>query len=197
MPNLLHHIDLTTGYHAVHRIDTLSQCLVNKYGRLLLDGGIVPFLTGQFEIRIDGPRFTMFHEDFPFHEGGIGIGKDATWTALDAIIKDLDWSLEAEPRPGLWLGEVPLPYIYELRREQVYWIFDFLRLDVVGITEFPELDPGVADFQFGKASCFGCHRDEHPWGVFVDEADGGRFWSFAWGCGFHPKFYPAKNRPIG
>ncbi len=127
MPKLLHHLDLTTGYHTIHRIDTFSQRLVNKYGKLLPDGGDVPFLRGQFQIRIVGPRFTMFHEDFPFHEGGIGFGRDSTWTELHGIIEDLDWTLEAQPRPELWLGEVPLPYMYELRREQIYWIFDFLR----------------------------------------------------------------------
>jgi hypothetical protein len=127
MPKVLHHLDLTTGYHTIHRIDTFSQCLVNKYSKLLPDGGDVPFLRGQFQIRIEGPRFTMYHEDFPFYEGGIGIGRDSTWIELHGIIEDLDWTLEAKPRPGLWLGEVPLPYMYELRREQVYWIFDFLR----------------------------------------------------------------------
>lgn len=34
MPKLLHHLDLTTGYHTIHRIDTFSQSLVSKYGKL-------------------------------------------------------------------------------------------------------------------------------------------------------------------
>lgn len=127
MPKLLHHLDLTTGYHTVHRIDTFSQFLVQKYSKLLPDGGVIPFLKGQFHVRIDGPRFTMFHEDFPFHEGGIGIGRDSTWIELHSIIKDLDWTLQAKPRPGLWLGEVPLPYIYELKGAPINWVFDFVR----------------------------------------------------------------------
>lgn len=127
MSKLLHHLDFTTGYHAIHRIDTFSRGLVHHYGKLLPYGGSVPFISGQFKVHIDGPRFTMFHKDFPFHEGGIGIGRDLTWIELHGIIKSLDWTLEAKPRPGLWLGEVPLPYMYELRREQIYWVFDFLR----------------------------------------------------------------------
>jgi len=124
----MHQLDLTTGYHAIHRIDTFSERLVNKYGKLLPSGGIIPFLRGQFQIRIDGPRFTMYHEDFPFYEGGIGIGRDVTWIDLHGIIKEMDWTLEAKPCDGFWLGEVQLPYMYDqLEKEQIYWIFDFLR----------------------------------------------------------------------
>ena len=127
MPNLMHQMDLTTGYHAIHRIDTFSRPLVDHYRKLLPHGGIVPVFEGQFSVRINGPRFTLFHEDVPIHEGGIGIGCDSTWIELHGIIKDLDWTLEAKPRDGLWVAEVPLASIYQLKEEPINWVFEFVR----------------------------------------------------------------------
>lgn len=126
-PKLLHQLDLTTGYHAIHRIDTFSPSLVNIYRKLLPHGGRVPRVIGQFRVRIDGPRFTIFHHDCPILEGGIGTGRNWTWIELHRLIKSLDWTLEARPRPGLWLAEVPLPCLYKFKRNQTFWIFDFLR----------------------------------------------------------------------
>lgn len=127
MPKLLHQLDLSTGYHAVHRIDTFSQPLVDHYRNLLPFGGLVPVFEGQFWVSIRGPRFTLFHKDMPIHEGGIGIGCDSTWAELHGVIKDLDWTLEAIPRDGLWVAEIPLASIYELGEEPINWIFDFVR----------------------------------------------------------------------
>ena len=127
MSNLMHQLDLTTGYHAIHRIDTFSRPLVDHYRTLLPHGGIVPIFEGQFKVCINGPRFTLFHKDVPIHEGGVGIRRDSTWIELIAIIKDLHWALEAKPRDGLWVAEVPLASIYELKEEPINWVFDFVR----------------------------------------------------------------------
>lgn len=94
---------------------------------LLPHGGIVPIYEGQFNVCINGPRFTLFHRERPILEGGIGIGRDSTWTELNGIVKDLNWTLEATPRDGLWLAEVPLASIYELKKEPINWVFDFVR----------------------------------------------------------------------
>lgn len=127
MPNLMHQLDLSTGYHAVHRIDTFSQSLVDHYRKLLPFGGLVPAFEGQFRVSIRGPRFTLFYEDMPIHEGAIGIGCDSTWAEMHGVIKDLDWTLEANPRDGLWVAEIPLASIYELGEEPINWVFDFVR----------------------------------------------------------------------
>jgi len=103
IPKLLHQTDLTTGYHAIHRIDTFSRSLVGECEKLLPYGGSLPFGDGHFRICIDGPRFTLLYKDIPIHEGGIGVGRDATWSELHGIIKGLNWTLEARHRPGLWL----------------------------------------------------------------------------------------------
>lgn len=127
IPKLLHHLDLTTGYHTIHRIDTFSRSLVDHHRKLLPSGGWVPHFAGQFRVSIKGPRFTLFHKDCPIHEGGIGMGRDMTWIELHGIIKDLDWTLEATPRPGLWVAEIPLSYIYELKGAPINWVSDFVR----------------------------------------------------------------------
>lgn len=127
MPNLMHQLDLSTGYHAVHRIDTFSEPLVNHYRMLLPHGGVVPVFEGQFSIRIKGPRFTLFYGDMPIEEAGVGIGCDSTWNDMVGVIKDLDWSLEAKPLDGLWVAEVPLDSIYRLKEEPINWVFDFVR----------------------------------------------------------------------
>lgn len=127
MPLLLHQLDLSTGYHAVHRLDTFSKPLVDHYRNLLPFGGLVPVFEGQFWVSIRGPRFTLFREDMPIHEGGIGIGCDSTWVELCGVLKDLDWTLEAKPTDGLWLAEIPLASIYELGEEPINWVFDFVR----------------------------------------------------------------------
>jgi hypothetical protein len=125
-PNILHQLDLTTGYHAIHRIDTLSQPLINHYRMLLPHGGIVPIFAGQFNVSINGPRFTLFYKDIPIQEGGTGIGCDSTWRELTGLIRGLGWHLEAKPRDGLWVAEVPLTTIYELKEEPINWVFDFV-----------------------------------------------------------------------
>lgn len=127
MPKLMHQLDLSTGYHAVHRIDTFSRLLVDQYRNLLPFGGLVPVFEGQFWVSIRGPRFTLFHNDMPIQEGGIGIGPDSTWHELHGVIKGLDWTLEADPRDGLWVAEIPLASIYELGEEPINWVFDFVR----------------------------------------------------------------------
>lgn len=127
MDKLLHHLDLSTGYHAIHRIDTFSQSLVNYYSKLLPYGGRIPHLEGPFHVNINGARFTILHNDDPVLEGGIGIGRDTTWIELHGIIKSLDWTLEAKPRDGLWVAEIPLASIYELGEEPINWVFDFVR----------------------------------------------------------------------
>lgn len=38
-----------------------------------------------------------------------------------------NYTLEAEPRPSLWLAEVPLPSLYMVKQGEVFWVFDFLR----------------------------------------------------------------------
>ena len=126
-PRIMHQLDLTTGYHAIHRIDTFSRPLVDHYRKLLPHGGVIPIFAGQFTVRIQGPRFTLFHQGIPIHEGGVGIGRDSTWQQLHGIINDLDWTLEAQPRDGLWLGEIPLASIYELKEDPINWVFDFVR----------------------------------------------------------------------
>jgi hypothetical protein len=127
MPNLMHQLDLTTGYHAIHRIDTFSRPLVDHYRMLLPHGGTVPIFAGQFHVGIKGPRFTLFYKNIPIHEGGIGIGCDSTWIELTGVIKGMDWTIEAKPRDGLWVAEVPLASIYELKEEPINWVFDFVR----------------------------------------------------------------------
>jgi len=126
-PMLLHHLDLTAGYHAIHRIDTFSPRLVEIYRILMPYGGKVPRVMGPFSIAIEGPSFTLLHRECPILIGGIGRGHDRTWIDLISLIKELDWTPEAEPRQGLWLAEVPLPSLYLLKRNQTVWIFDFLR----------------------------------------------------------------------
>lgn len=127
LPKLLHQLDLTTGYHTIHRIDTFSAPLVDHYRRLLPLGGLIPIFSGQFRVSIHGPRFTLFHQDLPIFEGGIGLGRDSTWIELHKIIKALDWTLEAKARDGLWVAEVPLAPINELEDEPINWVFDFVR----------------------------------------------------------------------
>lgn len=127
MPDLMHQLDLSTGYHAVHRVDTFSRPLVDHYRMLLPHGGVVPVFEGQFNVRIKGPRFTLLYNDMPIEEAGVGIGCDSTWIGLTRVIKDLDWTLEAKPRDGLWVAEVPLESIYQLKHEPINWVFDFVR----------------------------------------------------------------------
>jgi hypothetical protein len=127
MPKLMHQLDLSTGYHAIHRIDTFSRPLVDQYRKLLPHGGVIPIFEGQFSVCINGSRFTLFHNDKPIHEGGIGVGRDSTWIELTDIIKDLKWTLEAKPRDGLWVAEVPLASIYKLKDDPINWVFDFVR----------------------------------------------------------------------
>lgn len=126
-PKLMHHLDLTAGYHSIHRIDTFSRPLVEQYRKLLPYGGVIPIFEGQFTAYINGPRFTLFCWNKPILEGGIGIGCDSTWIELTNIITDLDWTLEARPRDGLWVGEVPLEAIYKLKNDPINWVFDFVR----------------------------------------------------------------------
>lgn len=123
----MHQLDLSTGYHAVHRIDTFSRALLNHYRMLLPHGGIVPVFEGQFNVHIKGPRFTLFYKDIPIEEGGVGIGCDSTWIELIGVIRNLGWTLEAKLRDGLWVAEVPLTTIYELKEEPINWVFDFVR----------------------------------------------------------------------
>lgn len=126
-PQLLHQLDLTTGYHTIHRIDAFSPPLVDTCRGLLPHGGLLPIYNGQFNVSIRGPRFTLFHYTTKIHEGGIGIGCDSTWIELHGIIENLGWTLEANPRDGLWLAEIPLSNIYDLEDEPIDWVFDFLR----------------------------------------------------------------------
>ena len=42
-------------------------------------------------------------------------------------MREHDYTLEAELHHGLWLAEVPLPSLYQLKRYSYGWIFDFLR----------------------------------------------------------------------
>ncbi len=142
MPNLMHQLDLTTGYHAIHRIDTFSRPLVENYRNLLPYGGVVPIFEGQFNVCINGARFTLFYKNAPILEGGIGIGCDSTWIELHSVIKSLDWTLEATPRDGLWLAEVPLASIYELKNEPINWVFDFVRHLAVAMIESGSNGPG-------------------------------------------------------
>lgn len=127
IPNLMHQLDLTTGYHSIHLIDTFSRSLIENYRTLLPYGGVAPIFEGQFSVGISGTRFTLLYEGSPIYEGGIGIGYDSTWTELHDVIKGLNWTLEAKPREGLWLAEVPLPKLYELEEEPINWVFDFVR----------------------------------------------------------------------
>lgn len=87
----------------------------------------MPIFEGQFNVCIIGPRFTLFHRGVEIHCGGIGIGRDSTWVHLHGIIKSLGWTLQAKPRDGLWLGEIPLASIYELKEEPINWVYDFVR----------------------------------------------------------------------
>ena len=125
-PNLLHHIDLTAGYRAIHRIDTFVPHRVEECRALLPDGGLVPRVKGSFHVEIDGPFFTLFHTYYPILGAGIGRGRDCTWKRLLLLMKEYDYTLEADLHHGLWLAEVPLPRLYQLK---IYygWIFDFLR----------------------------------------------------------------------
>jgi hypothetical protein len=141
MPNLMHQLDLTTGYHAIHRIDTFSRPLLENYRNLLPYGGVVPIFEGQFSVSIKRSRFTLFHHYTPIHEGGIGIGCDSTWMELNNLIKSLGWTLEAEPRDGLWLAELPLASIYELKNEPINWVFDFARHLAVAMIESGSIGP--------------------------------------------------------
>ena len=128
MPSLMHHLDLSAGYCAIHRIDTFSQPLVEQYRTLLPYGGVIPIFGGQFSVGISGPRFTLLCKDVPIHEGGIGIGSDSTWSELHGIIKSLDWFIRAKPRDGFWVAEVPLPSLFELGEgDPIIWVFDFVR----------------------------------------------------------------------
>lgn len=142
-PKLLHQLDLTAGYHAIHRIDTFSPRLVDVYRKLLPYGGRVPRVMGPFRVSINGPRFTIFHRECEILEGGIGIGRDWTWIELHNLIKNLDWTLEARPRPGLWLAEVPLPSVYKLKRKQTFWIFNFLRHLAAAMITSDSNNPGT------------------------------------------------------
>lgn len=126
-PKLLHHLDLAAGYHAIHRIDTFSLRLVEECRLLLPRGGLVPRVDGPCSVRISGPTFGLYYRERLILTGGIGRGRDSTWWKLRAVMKDYDYTLEEKARPGLWLAEVPLPCIYELKRRQTYWIFDFLK----------------------------------------------------------------------
>lgn len=127
MPKLLHQLDLSAGYHAIHRIDTFSQPLVDHYRSSLPNGGLIHIFEGQFWVSIRGPRFCLFHEDLPILEGGIGIGRDSTWDELHGVIKDLNWTLEAKPHDGFWVAEIPLESMYKLGEEPINWVFDFVR----------------------------------------------------------------------
>ncbi len=129
IPNLMHQHDLTTGYHSIHRYDMFSHALVENYRTLLPNGGLIPLSEGQFTVRINGPRFTLFCRRQPIHEGGIGIGRDSTWCELHGIIRNLGWVIRAKPRDRLWVAEVLLPSIYELELEDdpINWVFDFVR----------------------------------------------------------------------
>ena len=137
----MHQLDLTTGYHAIHRIDTFSQPLVENYCHLLPHGGVVPIFEGQFNVAINGARFTLSYKNLPILEGGIGIGYDSTWIELHSVIKSLDWTLEAMPRDGLWLAEVPLASIYELKDEPINWVFDFIRHLAVAMIKTGSIGP--------------------------------------------------------
>jgi len=128
MPNLMHHHDLAAGYLSIHRIDIFSKPLVENYRTLLPYGGVVPIFDGQFTVKINGPRFTLLCRNVPIHEGGIGIGRDSTWSELHGIIKSLDWFIRAKPRDKLWVAEVHLPNLYELDDDDpINWVFDFVR----------------------------------------------------------------------
>jgi hypothetical protein len=68
----------------------------------------------------------LSYKDIPIQEGVTGIGCDSTWSELTGLIRDLGWHLEAKPRDGLWVAEVPLTTIYELKEEPINWVFDFV-----------------------------------------------------------------------
>jgi hypothetical protein len=127
IPNLLHHIDLTTGNHAIHRIDTLSPRWVKQCGKLLPNGGRVPNVKAPCHVTIAGPLFNLYYRDSLILTGGVGRGRDSTWRRLIKTMRMYNYSLEAAPRPGLWLAEVPLPSLYMVKDGEVSWVFDFLR----------------------------------------------------------------------
>lgn len=111
---------------------------------------------GQFSVEINGPRFTLFCRNEPILEGGIGIGCDSTWVELAGVIKQLKWTLEAKPRDGLWVAEVPLASIYQLDEEPINWVFDFVRHLAVAMIRLMSNPPS----QFSNEGCM--TADHHP-----------------------------------
>lgn len=127
MPKLLHHLDLAAGYHSIHRIDTFSPRRVNECRKLLPNGGRVPRVAAPCHVTMVGPLFNLYYRDSLILTGGVGRGRDSTWRRLLRTMRMYNYSLEAAPRPGLWLAEVPLPSLYMVKDGEVSWVFDFLR----------------------------------------------------------------------
>lgn len=123
---ILHHITLSTGDIATHRLDTIDAGAVALCRALLPAGGVISPLPA-FRVEIHGPVFTIFRGREPLVTCGVGrCVDDPVWPSLASLQSQFAPVL-AQPVAGDWLAVVILPSLAATTQADIGWLGDFER----------------------------------------------------------------------
>ena len=122
---ILHHITLSTGSSATHRLDLVDPPALAACRGLLPHGGPVPG-SPAFHVEIHAPVFTIFRGRDPLVCCGVGRGADPVWAELVALQRRF-LPVACTPPAGDWLAVVLLPALTLTARSDLVWLGDFER----------------------------------------------------------------------
>jgi hypothetical protein len=131
---ILHHITLSSGHVATHRLDVFAPGAVAACKALLPTGGPVPAFPA-FRVEIAGPVFTIYRGREPIVTCGLGNGPEGPWRELCNLQRKFLPVEASRPLRGRWLAVVLLPSLLTTARSDIEWLGDFERVLAAAMLE--------------------------------------------------------------
>jgi hypothetical protein len=122
---LLHHISLTSGHSAVHRLDVLDPMRIAAYRQMCTAGAVIPQME-EFSVHIRRDLMTILRGETPVILCALGMGRSHAWNVLEAFQETFS-PVKANPPAARWLGVVELPALGKLSFADAFLMADFQR----------------------------------------------------------------------